>query len=136
MWGAEDLVASLGGTSSRSPDGRYRDVAAHARSAVLLAAGAHGRAAIDAVHLDIGDLDGLTAEAVDAAACGFTATACIHPTQVDAIRDAYRPSPAEIDWARGVLSAAEGHHGVFQWEGRMVDGPVLRHAEQVLHRAH
>lgn len=27
MWGAEDLVASLGGTSSRKPKGGYRDVA-------------------------------------------------------------------------------------------------------------
>src|ERR1700712_4411071 len=26
-WGAEDLVAALGGTSSRHPDGRYRDYA-------------------------------------------------------------------------------------------------------------
>jgi citrate lyase subunit beta/citryl-CoA lyase len=43
MWGAEDLVASLGGTSSRFPDGRYRDVARAARSQVLLAAGAYER---------------------------------------------------------------------------------------------
>ena len=83
MWGADDLVASLGGTSSRFPDGRYRDVAVHARSTVLVAAGAHGRAAIDAVHMDIGDVAGLHDEATDAAACGFTATACIHPSQVE-----------------------------------------------------
>ena len=70
MWGAEDLVASLGGSSSRHPDGRYRDVATHARSHVLLAAGAHGVAAIDTVHLEIGDLEGLRAEAEDAAAIG------------------------------------------------------------------
>ena len=56
MWGAEDLVASLGGTSSRFADGRYRAVADHARSQVLLAAGAAGIAAIDTVHLDIADL--------------------------------------------------------------------------------
>ncbi|GIG22508.1 citrate lyase subunit beta-like protein [Cellulomonas chitinilytica] len=135
MWGADDLVASLGGTSSRFPDGRYRDVAVHARSTVLVAAGACGRAAIDAVHMDIGDVDGLRDEAIDAAACGFTATACIHPTQVDVVRQAYRPDDTSVAWARAVLAAAEGQHGVFQWEGRMVDGPVLRHAEQVLHRA-
>jgi citrate lyase subunit beta/citryl-CoA lyase len=135
MWGAEDLVASLGGTSSRFPDGRYRDVAAHARSTVLLAAGAHGKAAIDAVHLDIGDVDGLADEARDAAASGFVATACIHPSQVDVVRAAYRPDDREIAWARAVLAAAEGERGVFRWEGRMVDGPVLRHAERVLHRA-
>ena len=45
MWGAEDLVASMGGTSSRTLDGAYRQTVAHARSTVLLAAAAHGAAA-------------------------------------------------------------------------------------------
>ncbi|PPL17081.1 HpcH/HpaI aldolase/citrate lyase family protein, partial [Microterricola pindariensis] len=99
MWGAEDLLASLGGSSSRYPDGRYRDVARHARSAVLLAAAAHGTAAIDTVHLVIDDESGLAAEARDAAASGFQATACIHPTQVEVIRAAYRPSPEQLSAA-------------------------------------
>lgn len=135
MWGAEDLVASLGGTSSRTADGRYRDVARHARSGVLLAAGAHGRAAIDSVYLDITGLDGLRAEAVDAAASGFTATACIHPSQVTTIREAYAPSSAAVAAAQTLLIFAVGKPGVFAYEGRMVDGPVLRHAEAVLRRA-
>jgi len=137
MWGAEDLVASLGGTSSRGPDGRYRDVARQARARVLLAAGGHGKAAIDAVHLDIADLAGLEEEARDAVAQGFAATACIHPGQVETIRAAYRPSPSEVAWARGVLAAAveAGAAGVFAFEGRMVDEPVLRHARRVLQRA-
>ena len=41
MWGAEDLVASLGGTSSRRPDGAYRDVA---RARAVRRAGRRGRA--------------------------------------------------------------------------------------------
>ncbi|HWJ85349.1 MAG TPA: CoA ester lyase [Cellulomonas sp.] len=135
MWGAEDLVASLGGTSSRGSDGAYRSVAAHARSTVLLAAGAFGRAAIDAVHLDLEDLDGLAAEAADAVASGFAATACLHPSQVPVVRAAYRPSDAEVRWAREVLAAAEGQRGAFRWDGKMVDGPILRHAEHVLTRA-
>jgi citrate lyase subunit beta/citryl-CoA lyase len=134
MWGAEDLVASIGGTASRFADGRYRDVARHARSTVLIAAAAHGKAAIDAVHLDIDDLDGLAAEAADAVASGFRATACIHPKQVAVIRDAYRPDPAAVEWARAVLAAAEGEHGVFRFDGRMVDEPVLRHARALLAR--
>ena len=134
MWGAEDLVASLGGSSSRRPDGSYRDVARHARSTVLLAAGAHGKAAIDAVHLDISDLDGLSAEATDAAAVGFTATACIHPDQVATIRAAYQPTAAELAWARSVLAAAEHERGVFVFDGRMVDEPVLAHARAVVAR--
>jgi citrate lyase subunit beta/citryl-CoA lyase len=135
MWGAEDLVASLGGTASRHPDGTYRSVAVHARSAVLIAAGAYGKAAIDTVHVDIGDLDGLAAEAEDASAVGFAATACIHPGQVDVIRTAYRPSDDEVAFARDLLAAAGEQPGVFRFRGRMVDGPVLRHAETVLRRA-
>lgn len=134
MWGAEDLVASLGGMSSRFADGRYRDVARTARSLVLLAAGAYGRTAIDAVHLDIDDVEGLAAEAADAVASGFGATACIHPKQAAVIRDAYRPDPATIAWAEAVLRAAEGERGVFRFEGRMIDEPVLRHARAVLDR--
>ena len=135
MWGAEDLVASLGGTSSRTADGRYRDVARHARSRVLLAAGAHGRAAIDSVYLDIAGLEGLMAEAVDAAASGFAATACIHPSQVATIREAYAPTAAAVAAAQALLAVAANKPGVFAYEGRMVDGPVLRHAEAVLRRA-
>lgn len=135
MWGAEDLVASLGGTSSRYADGGYRDVARFARSAVLLAAGANTKQAIDTVHLEIGDLDGLGAEAADAVASGFVATACIHPGQVETIRRAFRPSDAEREYAEAVLAAAARESGVFRFRGRMVDGPVLRHAEAVLARA-
>ncbi len=135
MWGAEDLIASLGGTASRFPDGRYRDVARHARSRVLLAAGAAERSAIDAVHLDIADLHGLAEECRDGAAVGFVATACIHPSQVDVVRAAYRPDDASVARARRLLDAAAGEPGVFRFDGQMVDEPVLRHARSVVARA-
>ncbi|SJN44547.1 Hydroxymethylglutaryl-CoA lyase [Microbacterium esteraromaticum] len=134
MWGAEDLVASLGGMSSRYSDGRYRDVARTARAQVLLASGACGKTAIDAVHLDIEDLDGLASEAADAVASGFGATACIHPKQVAVIREAYRPDDATLSWAQAVLAAADGERGVFRFDGRMIDEPVLRHARAVIAR--
>lgn len=135
MWGAEDLVASLGGTSSRDAHGRYRDVARHARSSVLLAARAHGKAAIDAVHVNIADLTGLAAEAQDAAASGFAASACIHPSQVTTILAAFVPTSEELAWAQGVIAAASHEHGVFRYQGMMVDEPVLRHAASILRRA-
>ena len=137
MWGAEDLVASLGGASSRYPDGRYRDVARHARSQVLLAAGANGVAAIDAVHLDLADADGLRSEAEDAAALGFAATACVHPDQVDVVRAAYAPAPERLEWARALLAeaAVRERDGVFAFRGQMVDAPLLRQAEAVVRRA-
>lgn len=136
MWGAEDLVAGLGGLSSRRPGGTYRDVARHARSTVLVAAKARGLLAVDAVHLDIGDLEGLREECEDAAASGFDATCAIHPGQVGVIRAAYRPSPERLAWAGRVLAGVAEHGtGVFALDGQMVDGPVVRQAEQVLRRA-
>lgn len=135
MWGAEDLVASLGGTSSRTAGGTYRAVALQARSQVLLAAGAAGVGCIDAVYVDIADLEGLAAEAEDAAASGFSAKACIHPGQVAAVRTAFAPGDAEVERARALLAAAERERGVFAYEGRMVDEPILRHARSVVGRA-
>ncbi|MBW4030902.1 MAG: CoA ester lyase, partial [Acidobacteria bacterium] len=58
MWGAEDLVAALGGYSSRHDDGAYRDVARYARARTLLAARARRLVALDAVYLHFEDLDG------------------------------------------------------------------------------
>ena len=135
MWGAEDLVVSLGGRSSRHPDGRYRDLALHARSQVLLAAGGHGKAAIDAVLLDIADLDALRSETEDAAASGFAAKACIHPSQVAVVRQSFVPAAADLAWAEAVLLAAESSPGVFSFQGRMVDQPVLSQATRMLRAA-
>lgn len=135
MWGAEDLVASLGGTSSRREDGSYRAVASHARSSILLAAGAAGKATIDSIYVDIPDLSGLALEARDARASGFLATACIHPSQVAVIRAGYRPTAEEVAFATALLETAGLERGVFRFNGHMVDEPVLRHARSVLDRA-
>ncbi|GAA3700664.1 CoA ester lyase [Zhihengliuella alba] len=132
MWGAEDLIASLGGTASRHDAatglGAYRSVPAQARAQVRLAAGAHGKAAIDSVYLDLQDTVGLAAEVGDAVAQGFSATACLHPAQAEVIRAGYRPTADQIAWARGVLDEAERQTGAFRYQGLMVDEVVLKKA--------
>ncbi|RDV11403.1 CoA ester lyase [Arthrobacter sp. RT-1] len=136
MWGAEDLLATLGGTSSRGDDGGYRAVALHARSSVLLAARAFGKEAVDAVYVNIPDLTGLAAEAADAVASGFSSKACIHPSQAAVVRGAYAPSEADVAAASALLQAARtAGSGVFQHEGKMIDGPILKHAEAIIRRA-
>lgn len=136
MWGAEDLLASLGGTSSRTDDGGYRAVAMHARSSVLLAARAHGKEAVDAVYVNIPDLPGLAAEAADAVASGFGSKACIHPSQAAVVREAYAPSAEDVVAAQELLQAArDAGSGVFQYNGKMIDGPILKHAQATLRRA-
>lgn len=135
MWGAEDLFAVLGGTANRHADGSYRDVAKHVRSQSLLAAKAYDKMALDSVYLDIKNLDGLRAETDDAVAVGFDAKVAIHPIQVAVIRAGYAPTDAQVRWARAVLDAARSERGVFQFDGQMVDMPVLRRAERIVHLA-
>jgi len=132
MWGAEDLFAVTGGTANRWPDGSYRDVARHVRSQSLLAAKAYGRMALDSVYLDIKDLDGLAAETDDAVAVGFDAKVAFHPTQFAFFCNGTATTEKQVDWARRVLDTARDQRGVFQFEGIMVDAPVLRRAERIV----
>ena len=81
------------------------------------------------------DLDGLGKEVDDAVAVGFDAKVAIHPSQVAVIRAGYAPTPGQVDWARHVLAAARDERGVFQYEGIMVDAPVLRRAERIVQLA-
>jgi citrate lyase subunit beta/citryl-CoA lyase len=131
--GGEDLMADLGGRSSRRTDGTYHHVIQQARSTVLLAAGAFGRLAIDSVYLHINDLDGLASEAAEGASAGYCAKLCIHPSQVETVRASFAPAPEDVNWARGLMAAASRTDaGVFTYNGRMVDAPLMRHAEAVL----
>jgi citrate lyase subunit beta / citryl-CoA lyase len=135
MWGGEDLVADIGGRSSRGPDGRYRPMIEQARAAVLFAAAAAAKAAIDAVHINVADLDGLQEETKEAVDMGFRAKACIHPRHVDHIRQAFNPTNDQLDWARTVLAHPDADKGgVFMVGSQMIDGPLLTHARTIIER--
>ena len=138
MWGGEDLTADIGGRQSRGRDGAYLSHVQYARARILVAAAAAAVAAWDGVWLDIPDLAGLERECHDAAAMGFAAKVAIHPTHAPVIRQAYRPSPERVDWARRLLGAmGEAESGVMQsgvisFEGRMVDGPLVAMARTIV----
>ncbi len=59
----------------------------------------------------------------------------IHPGQIMPARRAFLPDPAEIEWARRILEMAGTQTGVLTVDGRMVDAPVLKRANQILARA-
>lgn len=148
FWGAEDLTAALGGTSSRygaeefptpgggtsGHPGGYREAPRLTRSLVLLHAAAAGKTALDSIHADTSDVAGARAEAVDAVASGFAGTVAIHPGLVPVIRDAYSPDAARVDWARRVMVGASGNSGAFAVDGEMIDAPLRRQAELILSR--
>ncbi|GAA2826514.1 citrate lyase subunit beta/citryl-CoA lyase [Leucobacter komagatae] len=131
-WGAEDLVAAIGGFKSRTPDGGFGKLAEYSRARVLIAAAAAGKPAYDTVHTDLADDEGLREEASEAAASGFRGAMCLHPRQVSILREAYLPDAAAIAWATGVLeAAATTPSGVFAYNGQMIDEPLLRQARRI-----
>ncbi|AMB87836.1 citrate lyase [Pseudomonas agarici] len=133
FWGGEDLIADLGGRSSRDSSGNYYPVVEHARTTILLAAGQCAKPAIDAVHIDIADVDGLARESKQAVDVGFTAKACIHPSHVNVIRNAFSPSEEQRLWATQVVAAMQSTAGaVVSLNGRMIDEPLLKQALRVL----
>lgn len=134
LFGAEDLAADVGAIRSSGGQEIF-----YARSAVVIAAAAYHVQAVDMVFVDLHDEAGLAAEAALARQLGYTGKMAIHPRQVAVINHAFSPSPEEIGEAQQVVDAyqtqgADGS-GVFALNGRMVDRPIVRAAEQILQRA-
>ena len=105
------------------------------RSRTLLAARAHRKFALDSIWADIPNLEGLAAEAEDAVQSGFSGKVSIHPNHVPVVRDAFRPSDEQLTWAQSVLDLAKTEKGAFSFEGKMIDAPLLKHAELIVARA-
>jgi citrate lyase subunit beta/citryl-CoA lyase len=133
-WGAEDLPAAIGASTSREEDGRYTAPYELARSLCLFGAAAAGVAPIETVYPAFRDLEGLAAYAARARRDGFTGMMAIHPDQIPVINSAFTPSEAEIAHARAVVAAfeAEPNAGALSLDGKMIDRPHLIQAQRTL----
>lgn len=131
MLGEADLRADLGLPPGTGAD----DGLALARQTVVLAARAAGRPApVASAYVNIHDTEGLAASSRRLRALGFLGRSCVHPAQVAPVRAAFRPTDAEVEWARNVLArAAETAQAVSVLaDGSFVDAPVVRQAELVV----
>ncbi|KGB57272.1 HpcH/HpaI aldolase/citrate lyase family protein [Sphingopyxis sp. LC363] len=133
-WGAEDLPAAIGATTSRNDDGSYTSPYETARALTLFAAHGANTAAIDTVFPAIKDEAGLGAYAARARRDGFTGMMAIHPSQVGPINAAFTPSTDEVARAQAIVDAfaANPGVGVLQVDGKMVDAPHLKQAHHIL----
>lgn len=136
-WGAEDLPAAIGASSSREEDGSYTPPYEMIRALTLFGAHAAGVAAIETVYPDFRDLAGLERYCNRAMRDGFTGMMAIHPTQLEVINRAFTPSTTAIDHARRVVEAfaANPSAGALQLDGTMIDAPHLKQAKALLSRA-
>ncbi|WP_247009010.1 HpcH/HpaI aldolase/citrate lyase family protein [Halorientalis litorea] len=134
VFGAEDLAVDIG--AARSVEGGET---MYARQRVVLAASAAGVDALDSIHADIEDTEGLAADATTARRLGFDGKVAIHPDQIPVINDAFTPPAERVEWAERVLEASEAAaaegRGVVRVDGEMVDAPVVARAERVLELA-
>jgi citrate lyase subunit beta/citryl-CoA lyase len=133
-WGAEDLSAAIGASRKRDEHGRWTDAFRFVRAQVLLAAHAGGIMAVDTLHAEFRDLDGLARAAAESHADGFTGMLAIHPSQVPVINAAFTPGEAEIAEARAIVNAFSAHPGAgaLSLDGRMIDQPHLTQARRLL----
>jgi citrate lyase subunit beta / citryl-CoA lyase len=86
---------------------------------------------------DYNDLDGIEKSAREARRYGFDGASCVHPAVVPILNRAFSPSQADLDHARALVAAhaAATAAGRGEFEGRMVDEPVVQRARALLDQA-
>jgi citrate lyase subunit beta/citryl-CoA lyase len=108
----------------------------YARCAVLHAARLAKIDAFDVVFSDLNDEEGFLKEVELIRRLGFNGKSLINPRQIELLHNAYAPTQKEVDYARRVVAAAtkaeEEGLGVVSLNGKMVDAPVVAHAQRVL----
>jgi citrate lyase subunit beta/citryl-CoA lyase len=132
--GSEDFSAATG----MIPNGENllfanQQVLFAARAAGLLPLGYVGSIA------EYSDRDTFKKTIVQARDMGFRGGFCIHPSQVEAMNEGFSPSSLEVDEARGMIKvyreAVAAGRGATEFNGRMVDAPVVARAEETLSMA-
>ncbi len=133
-WGTEDLSAALGVREKVAADGSLTFPFELARSLCLLVAAAAGVQAVDGVHAEFADREGLARELARARRDGFTGKLAIHPDQIEPINAAFTPTESEIAQARRIVAAfaASPEIGVTSIDGKMIDRPHLLQAQRLL----
>mgnify|MGYP005841443621 CR=1 FL=1 len=131
MLGAEDLTSEL--EINRTVEGKE---IFYPRSKVVYAAISNKIIPIDTPFTDIDDKDGLIKDCNNALNLGMKAKTAIHPSQLEIINEIFSPNNDSIKWAKEVLKKAkELNKGAFQFQGKMIDRPVLEKAKKIIKKA-
>jgi citrate lyase subunit beta/citryl-CoA lyase len=132
--GLEDYTADIG--ISRSPEGKET---LYARSVIVNACVAAGIQPIDSVFSDIENMDALAKAAGESKATGFRGMGCIHPRQIEVIREQFMPSESELEKAQKIMLAWEKAQlqgsAVVALESKMIDPPVVKRAIKTIENA-
>ncbi|MFZ1280426.1 MAG: aldolase/citrate lyase family protein [Ignavibacteriaceae bacterium] len=132
--GLEDYTADIG--TQRTNEGRE---SIFARQMLVNAAKAAGIQAIDTVFSDVADMEALIQSVIEAKSLGFEGKGCIHPRQIKVVHEAFAPTAEEIEKAKKIVQAFEEAEkkglGVVSLGSKMIDPPVVKRAQNVMHLA-
>ena len=111
----------------------------YARCAVLHAARVAKIDAFDVVFPDVNDDAGFLKEVELIRRLGFNGKSLINPRQIELLHNAYAPTEEEVDHAKRVVAAADKAAreglGVISLNGKMIDAPIVNHAQRVIQSA-
>jgi citrate lyase subunit beta/citryl-CoA lyase len=131
VMGTSDLTKDLG--AREMPD---RLPLLTSLQLVLLAARAHGLAALDGVHLDLADDAGFAAACTHGRALGFDGKTVIHPKQIAPANAAFGPSDEEVTQARKIIAAHQAAltagKGITVVDGRLIENLHVEAAHQTI----
>lgn len=135
------LACLVMGTSDLVKDLRGRHTAARhevivALGMTVLAARAHGLAALDGVHLDLEDGDGFESSCRQGLELGFDGKTLIHPKTVDVANRIFAPTEEEVERARRIITAHAEALGekkaVVVVDGRLVEALHVEEAKRTV----
>lgn len=138
---SERLAGFVAGTNDLAKELRARHTPDRAPllaslSLILLAARAHGLAAIDGVHLGLDDVEGFEAACRQGVELGFDGKTLVHPSTIEPANRIFAPSAEDVAKARAVVAAwaearAEGK-GVARIGGAMVEQLHVDEAQRLI----
>ena len=88
------------------------------------------------MYADFNDNEGLHDRVQLWSQMGMSGMLCIHPKQVDVVKQSLQPTVSELEFAQRVVAEYErSGQAVFKVDGNMVDAPVIERSYQVLSSA-
>jgi citrate lyase subunit beta/citryl-CoA lyase len=129
-FGAEDYITDIDGR--RSAAGLE---VLYARSQTVLAARVAGLQTLDQAVVEIRDDQRYNDCGAQGRDLGYSGKICLLPRQVELANELFAPTPDEIERSRRLIKASESAallgQGAIEFEGRMVDGPLLKRAQSI-----
>lgn len=132
--GSEDFAADVGMQSE--PEGLFypkQQTIFAARAAGIMPMGFIGSIA------DFRDQEGFRAIVRRSRRLGFMCASAVHPLQVAVLNEEFSPDPAEVERAERMIATYDAAYaaglGAVQFEGAMIDVPVVERARAVARRA-